>query len=35
MLLEESEEVIVLSISETTELAGREGPLLQPSSARG
>ena len=35
MLLEESEEVIVLSSSETTERAGRAGPLLQPSSARG
>jgi RNA-directed DNA polymerase len=35
MLREESEEVIVRSISETTALAGREGPLLQPRSARG
>ena len=35
MLLEESAEVIVLAISETTARAGRAGPLLQPSSARG
>jgi hypothetical protein len=35
MRLEESEEVIVLAIRETPELAGREGPLLQPSAARG
>jgi hypothetical protein len=31
---EKSEEAIVLMSSETTELARREGPLLQPSTAR-
>jgi retron-type reverse transcriptase len=35
MLPEASEEVIVLGTIETTPLGGREGPLLQPSSARG
>jgi hypothetical protein len=35
MLFKESEEVIVLSIRATTALAGREGPLLHPSAARG
>jgi len=31
---EKSEETIVLMIGKTTKLAGREGSLLQPSSAR-